>query len=289
MKIMNEMPITRFNINHYAENLIEKDGVFFSRDTEEISYPAEGYDVHFGIEDNSFWFKHRNNCIVSLVRKYAHDRLIFDIGGGNGFVSQGLRGADIQTCLVEPSIEGCLNAKRRGLTNIICADMKNARFKAGIIPAIGLFDVIEHVENDVEFLNYINKILMPEGYLFIAVPAYNILWSNEDIDLGHFRRYTLRALKKVLGETGFEIVYSTYIFSFLIIPILFFRTLPSRLGITKSGGAVKSSKFKKEHNAGQRGIVGNVLAKFMSLELSQIKKSRAIPFGGSCLVVARKV
>jgi len=38
-----------------------KDGIYFSQNTNKISYPKESYQNCFQIEDNSFWFKHRNN------------------------------------------------------------------------------------------------------------------------------------------------------------------------------------------------------------------------------------
>jgi hypothetical protein len=116
------------------------------------------------------------------------------------------------------------------------------------------------------------------------VPAYKYLWSNEDTDAGHFRRYTLQTLKKKLNETGFETVYSTYIFSFLVLPVFFLRSLPSMLGIAKGG----IEKAKKEHNAGEKGIANKLLTKFLSFEIKQIEKGQSIPFGSSCLIVARK-
>ena len=272
------------DINHYAENLTENEGIFYSKNTTKISYPEDGNDLCFHIEDNSYWFKHRNNCIISLAKKYVKNNLFFDIGGGNGFVSKGLEDHNIQSCLIEPGIQGCLNAKKRGLTNIICSDFENAGFKENTIPSAGLFDVIEHIENDKNLLNNIHKYIATEGVLFITVPAYNFLWSKEDVLAGHFRRYTLNVLKKKLYESGFEIQYATYIFSFLIIPILFFRTLPSLFGI--SGSGIKKSK--KEHTVDEKGIVNKLLIKFLSFELRQIEKKRKIPFGGSCLIVAKK-
>lgn len=48
----------QFNINNLTENLIEKDGIFYSKNKGKISYPEDGNDTCFNIEDNSFWFKH---------------------------------------------------------------------------------------------------------------------------------------------------------------------------------------------------------------------------------------
>jgi len=273
-----------FSINNYTENLIEKDSIYFAKNTGKISYPTDGNDNCFSLEDNSFWFKHRNNCIVTLFKKYAKDKLLFDIGGGNGFVSKGLEENSIQTCLVEPGIQGCLNAKKRGLTNIVCSDFNNAGFITGTIPFFGLFDVIEHIENDDDFLNQINLKLTEGGGVILTVPAYRFLWSKEDSDAGHFRRYTLSGLSKKLNESGFDVIYSTYIFMFLCLPILFFRTIPSLLGLFKTG----TEKSKKEHTVNEKGVVSQILNRLFTFEIRRIEKNQKIPFGGSCLILAKK-
>jgi SAM-dependent methyltransferase len=273
-----------FNISDYTENLIEKNSIYFAKSISKISYPPDGNADCFSIEDNSFWFKHRNNCIITLVKKYIKDKLLFDIGGGNGFVSKGLEENGIQTCLVEPGIQGCLNAKKRGLTNIICSDFDNAGLIAGTIPFIGLFDVIEHIENDDAFLSQINLKLTGGGGVVITVPAYRFLWSKEDSDAGHFRRYTLSGLSKKFNKLGFDVIYSTYIFMFLCLPILFFRTIPSLLGLAKAG----TEKSRKEHTINKKGIVCRILNRLLAYEIRRIEKTKKIPFGGSCLILAKK-
>jgi len=271
-------------VDFYAKNLIEKDGIYFSGDVGKISYPADGNDICFRLEDNSFWFRHRNNCITALVKRYAKDSVFFDIGGGNGFVSKGLEESGITTCLVEPGVYGCLNAKKRGLANVINSDLKNAGFIEGVISAAGLFDVIEHIDDDIDFLYNINTYMSDGGVLFISVPAYALLWSKEDADAGHYRRYMMRKLKKKLAIAGFETVYSTYIFSFLVPPIFLFRTVPSLLGISKGG----TEKGEREHRVGADSISSKLLKRLMDFEAGHIERGRRIPFGGSCLVVAEK-
>ena len=167
--------------------------------------------------------------------------LFFDIGGGNGFVSKGLEKNGIKTCLVEPGIQGCLNAKKRGLSNIVCSDLESLKFKAPIPFSIGLFDVLEHIENDDDYLEKICNSIIKDGYLFITVPAYNFLWSKQDTESGHFRRYSLYELKNKLKTVGFEILYSTYIFSFLVLPIFFFAHCQAALELQKR----EQEKLKK--------------------------------------------
>ena len=129
-----------------------KDGIWYASDVEKISYPSGGNEECFSVEESSFWFRHRNNCIVSVVNSYppANKGKIFDIGGGNGFVSSSLANAGFDVALVEPGQTGACYAKARGIKNVICATTSTAQFKPNSLPAVGLFDVIEHMENDVE-------------------------------------------------------------------------------------------------------------------------------------------
>jgi SAM-dependent methyltransferase len=273
------------DLTNYTNALVEKNGIYFSEKETDISYPESGNEDCFQIEENSFWFKHRNNCITEAVLKYAAGKTFFDVGGGNGFIAKRLESEGIPTVLVEPGLKGCLNAKSRNLQNVICATLENAAFRESSIPAIGLFDVVEHIGQDVAFLKAIQEILAENGLVFITVPAYKALWSNEDDDAGHFRRYTTKQLEDKLAAAGLEALYSTYIFSILILPVFLFRTLPSKLGLNKNSG--DAEKHKKEHQA-NKGIVDDILKRIWNFELDRIKKGKKLPFGGSCFVVARK-
>jgi len=276
----------KLNLNDYASNIIEKDGIFFCKSSTSISYPEDGNQSCFNIEDNSFWFRHRNNCIISSVSKYSKDSVFFDIGAGNGFVSLGLQKSGIDTVVVEPGVQGCLNAKSRGLENILCATLQDAEFNKNSIESAGLFDVVEHIENDEDFLKILSTYLKNGAKLYITVPSFNWLWSNEDKFAGHYRRYTLKSLKRVLKKAGFEIEYSTYIFSILPFPVLLFRCLPYWLGLAKKNEDI--SKNEKEHNE-KKGITSSILNRIWNWELNKINKGKSINFGGSCFVVAKKI
>jgi 2-polyprenyl-3-methyl-5-hydroxy-6-metoxy-1,4-benzoquinol methylase len=276
---------TMINLERFSSELVERDGILFAKKDSHISYPEKGNEICFQIEDDSFWFKHRLNCIIEAVKKFCPHHQFFDIGGGNGFVAKGLEDNGIQTVLLEPGAQGCQNAKKRKLKNIICATLENAAIKSNSIPAVGLFDVVEHIEHDTDFLKAVYNLLEAEGYIFITVPAYKSLWSKEDDDAGHYRRYTTKELEDKLKQVGFEIAYSTYIFSLLPLPVFLFRSLPSKLGLNKNSADLE--KQRNEHKA-NNNLVNKMLDKVWNFEIDQIKAGKTIPFGGSCLVVAKK-
>jgi hypothetical protein len=119
--------------------------------------------------------------------------------------------------------------------------------------------------------------LRPGGRLYIAVPAYQALWSSEDDHAGHFRRYTLALLTQRLRETGFAVEYDTYFFRVLLLPILLLRVLPFRLGI-------RQVNDPGADHAPPPGWLSASLAR----ERRHIAAGGTLSFGASCLTVARK-
>jgi hypothetical protein len=190
-----------------------------------------------------------------------------------------------EVALVEPGPSGARNAKKRGLEHVICGTTHSAGFTNGSLPAIGVFDVVEHIEDDLGFLRHLWDLLQPGGMIYLTVPAYNFLWSYEDVDAGHFRRYTLASMKMKLVDAGLKPVFGTYIFSFLSLPVFLFRTLPYRLGLARAGSAGK--EVRRDHSQKQ-GLLGAMMARSFELELKRIRAGETLPFGGSCLVAARK-
>lgn len=268
-------------------NRLTKDqaGIWKAKEDSTVSYPDDGHGICFQLEDNSFWFRHRNSCIISLVKKFPplNKGIIFDVGGGNGFVSLALEKSGFNVALVEPGITGALNAKKRGVSNVICASTDTAAFMPNSMPAIGLFDVLEHIENDSLFLDSVSKLLLPGGMLYITVPALSLLWSEEDEHAGHFRRYSLSGIKELIENSGFSILFASYMFSCLTLPIFLFRSLPYRLKISKKRNL---SDYNKEHGVDD-SIISKIIYKQLNKELTRFANNRSLLYGSSCILAAR--
>lgn len=259
-----------------ADLKLHGDGVWYSAVQQVVSYPDEGHAGCFAVEERSFWFQHRNACIAAALETFPPQGALFDIGGGNGYVARGLEQIGFEVVLMEPGPAGVAHARARGLRYVICATLETANFRFASLPAVGLFDVIEHVEEDLKFLSSIRKFLQPGGYLYATVPAYSLLWSAEDLSAGHFRRYTRSEIAALLERAGFAVEFSSYIFRPLPLPILLMRSLPHRLGISAR------SDPKDEHVP-----PGRLLDVLLSGEVANIRNLRPMRFGASCLVVAR--
>lgn len=268
-------------LEEYADGLVRgEDGVWRAHGGEAVSYPEEGHKFLAGVEESSFWFAHRNLAIQQLVRRNPPDGPIFDVGGGNGFVSRGLVDAGFDVVLVEPGPDGVANALRRQVPTVVQATAQAAGFRPGSLPAVGMFDVLEHIEDDRGTLRWLTTALRPGGRLYLTVPAFGWLWSGEDVSAGHHRRYSRSSLVARLREAGLQVDQASYLFAPLVPPLFLLRTLPSVLGVRRRPKGLQ----KTEHSGG--GLAG-ALAPLLSWERGRLARGAPIPWGTSVIAAAR--
>ncbi len=273
------------DLSGFAEGLRPGgDGVWYAASGEQVSYPGDGHKATLAVEERSFWYRHRNACVLAALRRFPPLGTLFDVGGGNGVVAAALLRAGIDTVLVEPGAGAVVNAQARGIEDIVCATFSSARFRPGALPSIGMFDVAEHVADDALLFREVFHLLQRGGRLYVTVPAYQWLWSPEDKYAGHFRRYRLSTLCEVLVAEGFSVSYASYFFSFLPIPIFLFRSLSSRLGLRRVAGGARAAR---EHGA-ESQYVSALMEGALRWEATWVSAGRAIPSGSSLLLVAQR-
>jgi SAM-dependent methyltransferase len=248
-----------------------------------VDYPDEANAFCFAVEEQSFWFAYRNRFIVAAVRNFPPAGPIADIGAGNGFVSLGLQRAGFPTIVIEPGPAGARNARSRGLDPVICATLGEAAFAPGSLDAAGVFDVLEHIEDDRGFLRTLHDVLAPGGRLYVTVPAFQALWSSEDDLVGHHRRYSIKQLSDCLQATGFAVDYATYLFAPLPLPLFLLRTLASRLGRRTTLDPARTAAELKPPS----GLAVRAINFLLDREVKRIERRRSMWTGTSCLVVAR--
>ncbi len=67
--------------------------------------------------------------------------------------------------------------------------------------------MLEHLEDDRIILRYLQDNLKDNGIAIITVPAHPWLFSEHDRVCGHYRRYTKKQLKDLLGNFDCKIYY----------------------------------------------------------------------------------
>lgn len=268
-----------------ADGLHEsRPGYWLATADDDVSYPAGGHGFVHDLESESFWYRHRTRCILAAMRRHAPPGPVFDVGGGTGHVAASLVAAGVPTIPVEPGRDGAEIAWERGLRPVVQATTVTAGFHDRSLPAVGLFDVVEHVEDDVAFMQHVRDLLEPGGVVYLTVPAHQWLWSVDDVRAGHFRRYTVRGLERLLDRAGLQRGYLGPFFRPLPLPVLLVRGIPSRLGM----------RHVEDRAAGGRdhlpttGLVVDVMNRLLAPEVDNIARGRRMRTGSSILAVARR-
>jgi SAM-dependent methyltransferase len=102
------------------------------------------------------------------------------------------------------------------------------------------FEVLEHIEDDMQAVSQWKDCLKPSGKIIISVPAHRKMWGASDEWAGHIRRYDLADLHNCLNAAGLEIE-SSYCYGF---PILNFLAPLGNL-ICKIKSAKRKRKMKE--------------------------------------------
>lgn len=91
-------------------------------------------------------------------------------------------------------------------------------------------NVLEHIEDDICVLRDLKAKLASDGHLAIYVPAFEEIWSQMDVCVGHFRRYKKQTLEHKLESAGYTVVYTRYCDSFGFVLSYFFKYIGNRQG-----------------------------------------------------------
>ncbi len=176
------------------------------------------------------WELARFQVVTSLISKHienSNDFIVLDIGCGDIFFVSSLAQKYPLTQFYAVDIaftEEMISSYRELIKNkniflFKSLDEAKAQMKK---PAnlILLLDVVEHIEQDVEFLRNLkeNEAVSEKTNLMITVPAYQRLFCSHDHFLGHYRRYTNKTLLHTIKNSGYKPISIGYFFTVLIFP-----------------------------------------------------------------------
>jgi 2-polyprenyl-3-methyl-5-hydroxy-6-metoxy-1,4-benzoquinol methylase len=209
---------------------------------------------------HKFWF-------IQKSRSWKSDQIIHlvDIGAGSALFSKELfrRGIVDKVVAVDTGYEKVVEV-REGI--IYCRSTDYSGFTHFL-----LTDVLEHVEEDGEFLASIVSQADSDAAFIISVPALMSLWSGHDVYLRHFRRYTKKQLQHVVEKSGLSEISVRYTYS-TVFPIAYIQR-------KFAGNSSQNSQLKE--NAFLVGLMMRIL-------LLPDRWIRFLPFGVSLVLEARK-
>ncbi|GEM_PF-1080963 len=189
---------------------------------------------------NFFWHRLRWNAIrPALVKENV--KSVVDLGAGSGifadFVKTEIR--DVDYFFVEPSslLTPYLEKEFGKDHNLTTApNFKN-------MDAVIALDVLEHIENDADFLKQVASKMRSGAVLAMTVPSMKLLWSRWDLRVGHYRRYERSDLKKLFRDLSleFELTDLRYLF-WELFPMGLYRKWKMRSLDTSQGSPLQEAE-----------------------------------------------
>jgi SAM-dependent methyltransferase len=237
------------------------------------------YEQLYELEDSHWWFKGRRQVIWALLRRAtppANPRIL-DAGCGTGrnLIEYGVLGPATG---IDPSPAAIAYCRRRGITDVVEAQIERLPFEDRRFDLLLACDVIEHVDDDAGALAELHRVARAEARLLITVPAYQWLWSQHDVSHHHKRRYTLRRLRRRVLESGFEPLVETYFNSLLLAPIAVARLATSRQ---------RSANGRSDYELAPPAVSA-LLELPMRAEARVIERGAGLPAGVSIGMVCRR-
>jgi dolichyl-phosphate beta-glucosyltransferase len=167
-----------------------------------------------------WWFRSKAAFVAWALRRWRPPPgWLVDLGAGSGGVTVLLGWPPEYTLILDGSDRLVSEAKRRYSLNVVQANLARLPLADASASVVCLLDVIEHLEVPRVALAESRRALAPQGLVIVNVPAHPRLWSASDEVLGHKRRYTAATLRAEIEASGFDVLFLSHIFSWLVLPL----------------------------------------------------------------------
>src|SRR5690554_414037 len=189
---------------------------------EKTTFSKGGFDRHP-------WELARINVVKNILKKTVKlksDASILDLGCGDAYVALQLSKhfslaefycVDIAftTAIIDElsvHLEGHPISLHSSYDDLVAQKTKP-------VDVVLLLDVIEHIEDEIKFLENlrVSGIIDGNTKVIITVPAYQSLFSSHDVYLKHFRRYNVALLNDHLNQAGYKSLKVGYFFFTLLL------------------------------------------------------------------------
>lgn len=160
-------------------------------------YPGE--ELHL-FEKALHWKKYFSSFILPYINDY-----VLEAGAGLGANTVFLNtGHSQRWLLLEPDMNMKEMLQSKLADGLLPANCKVA---AGTIQELNpqekfdsiiYIDVLEHIKEDGKEMQLAAELLVPGGHLIVLSPAFDLLFSRFDKEIGHYRRYTKSSLQQII-------------------------------------------------------------------------------------------
>lgn len=158
---------------------------------------------------------------LSLHPYFSKGTRILDLGCGTGEFIAELQKRGCEVWGVDSDIIDIDIAKQYyGLRNVYAMPFDTFFLKNDLplFDIITFFEVIEHLDNPLIFIQNVKRLLKPDGSIFLSTPSRERMFPNLypwDFPPYHLSRWNKKAISKLFNKIGFKIVFIDYVDEFL--------------------------------------------------------------------------
>ena len=189
------------------------------------------YDHMAQLDQRHWWYRGRRQVLAAMIRRCVtlpNRAKILEIGCGTGH-NLAMLAQFGEVDALELDEEARNIAEKRLGHRVMSAPLPEIEeVRDGAYDLIGAFDVIEHIADDQAALASIASKLKRGGTLVLTVPAHPWLWSAHDTVNHHKRRYSKRALKRLIEASPLKLTKIGY-FNSLLFPLAVAKRVASKL------------------------------------------------------------
>lgn len=246
-----------------------------------MNYPE--YHTMFELETTYWWFVGRRIILAETIQRHVASPVnqALDIGCGTGGNFPVLSRFSATVIGLDTSPQALDYCRVRGWNTVDLIQKDGLlRFADKTADLVTLLDILEHVRDERPLLGEILRVLRPNGLLIVTVPAFQFLWSEHDVALHHYRRYTRHNLTRLLTNEGFEVLSASYVITFSFPIIILYRVIKGAMNVLRPH-ASKSSYVRLPR------LLNAFFIHVLAWE-SKLLAYITFPFGTSVLIVATK-
>jgi 2-polyprenyl-3-methyl-5-hydroxy-6-metoxy-1,4-benzoquinol methylase len=150
---------------------------------------------------------YNKDIALKISRDFKSGDDVLEFGGGIGSIAEIIQAnKKITPDCVELDPELRLILKERGFDSCASVEQLNKRYDH-----VYLSNVLEHIEDDVNVLKQIHSVLKEDGRVIIYSPAFQVLYTSFDAQVGHYRRYSPGDIQRKLMQANYTILRYEYV------------------------------------------------------------------------------
>ena len=170
-----------------------------------------------------------NKHIFSKISAQIDTKNVVDFGAGFGYFCDYLISKEKKVIAVEINEEAVKRLKAKKHKIYRSLDDVSIKNKTTVS-----LNVLEHIEDDKKVIKKFNDFMNSGEKIILYLPVSMIVWSNLDVLVNHYRRYSKKDIVQKLESAGFSVISIEYVDFIGWLVLLVMRILKVKIGFDET-------------------------------------------------------